>query len=165
MVASLGADVGGGGGASNASTIRGASEGNTPKTNSRGKFHCYNCKAMDHWAYKCPHLSNKQKQQLHMNLDAQYEAEEAQEEGHQLFNITFAQGAELPENGAYLDGCSMVTAFKMDKYLKEIKTLPNRIKINCNAGASTTNQMASYRNLKVWYPPKGIANISSMHEL
>ncbi len=121
---------------------------------------------MDHWAYECPHLSNKQQQQLlHMNLDTQDEAKEVQEEGHQLFNLTSAQGAELPENRVYLDRCSMVTAFKTDKYLKEIETLPNRIKINCNAGAVTNSQMGSYGNQKVCYFPEGIANIFSMHEL
>jgi hypothetical protein len=55
---------------------------------------------MDHWAYECPHLSNEQQQQLHMNLDVQDEVEEAQEEGHQLLNHIFAQGAELLENRA-----------------------------------------------------------------
>ncbi len=94
-----------------------------------------------------------------MNLGAQDEVEKVQEEGHQLLNMTFAQGAALPENRAYLDGCSRVTAFKTDKYLKGIKTLTNGIKINCNAGAVTTNQMGSYGNLKVWYLPEGIANI------
>jgi hypothetical protein len=79
--------------------------------------------------------------------------------------VTFAQGAESPENRAYLDGCSTVTAFKTDKYLKGIKMLPNGIKINCNVGAITTNQMGSYGNLKVWYLPEGIANIFSMHKL
>ncbi len=56
-----------------------------------------------------------------MNLDAQDEVEDVQEEGHQLLNVMFAQGSALPENWAYLDGCSIVTAFKTDKYLKGIK--------------------------------------------
>jgi hypothetical protein len=94
-----------------------------------------------------------------MNLNAHDEVEEVQEEGHQLLNVTFAQEAALPENRAYLDGCSTVTAFKT------IKTLTNGIKINCKAGAVRTNQMGSYGNLKVWYLPKGIANIFLMHEL
>jgi hypothetical protein len=59
----------------------------------------------------------------------------------------------------------MVTAFKTDKYLREIKTVPGGIKINYNAGAVSTNQMGTYGNLKVWYIPDGIANIFSMHEL
>jgi hypothetical protein len=100
-----------------------------------------------------------------MNSNAQDEVEKMQEEGHQLLNLMFVQGAALPENRAYLDGCSTVTAFKTDKYLKGIKTLTNRIKINCNAGAATTNHMGSYGNLKVWYLPEGIANIFLMHEL
>ena len=39
-------------------------------------------------------------------------------------NVTFAQGAELPNSRVYLDGCSTVTAFKNDKYLNGIKTKP-----------------------------------------
>ncbi len=76
-----------------------------------------------------------------MNLDAQDDVEEVQEERYQLLNMTFAQGAALPENRAYLDGCLAVTAFRTDKCLKGIKTLNNWIKINCNAGVVTTNQM------------------------
>ncbi len=90
---------------------------------------------------------------------------EVQEEGHQLLSVMFAERAVLPENRAYLDRCLTVTVFKTDKYLKEIKTLPNGIKINCNAGAVTINQMGSYSNLTVWYLPKGITNIFLMHEL
>jgi hypothetical protein len=39
--------------------------------------------------------------------------------------------------------------------------LKNRIKINCNAGAVTTNQMGSYGHMNLWW----IANIFLMHEL
>ena len=41
----------------------------------------------------------------------------------------------------------------------------NGIKINCNAGAITTNKMESYGRLNVWCIPNGIANIFLMHEL
>ena len=51
------------------------------------------------------------------------------------------QGEALPNNRAYLDRCSTVTAFKSDRYLKGIKTVRNGIKINCNAEAVTTNEM------------------------
>ncbi len=97
---SSGANAGGGGGPSNASTITGGPRGDTPKTNSRGESNCYNCGAADHWAYECPHPSSKQQQQLHMNLDVQNGVEKVQEEGHQLLNVMFAQGAALPENRA-----------------------------------------------------------------
>ncbi len=58
-----------------------------------------------------------------------------------------------------------MTAFKTDKYLKGIKTLPSGIKINCNAGVVSTNRMGTYGKLKVWYLPGGIAHIFLMHEL
>jgi hypothetical protein len=135
MSASLGADAGGGGDRSNASTMAGASGGGTPRTINRGDFHCYNCRATDHWAYKCPQLSGEQQQQLNMNLKVQDENEETQEEAHQLLNVTFVQGGALPDNWVYLDGCLTVTVLRTDKYLKGIKTLPNGIRIYCNAGA------------------------------
>ncbi len=100
-----------------------------------------------------------------MNFDAQDEVEEVQEEGHQLLIVTYAQGEALPENRTYLDGCSMVTTFKTYKYLKEIKTLTNGIKTNCNSGAVTANQMGSYDSLIVWYLPEGVMNMFSIHEL
>jgi hypothetical protein len=75
------------------------------------------------------------------------------------------QGDALPNNRAYLDGCSTVTAFKADKYLQGIKTVQNGIRINCNAGAVTTNELGSFGSLNVWYIPNGIANIFLMHEL
>ena len=67
-----------------------------------------------------------------MNVRNQEEREQEQaKEGHQLLNVTLAQAGELPDSWAYLDGCSMVTAFKTDKYLREIETVSGGIKINC----------------------------------
>jgi hypothetical protein len=76
-----------------------------------------------------------------------------------------AQGGVLPDNRAYLDGCSMVTAFKNNKYLKGVKELREGIKINCDTGLVMSNLKGNYGRLKVWYMPEGIANIFSMHEL
>jgi hypothetical protein len=139
--------------------------GDGARTNSRGDSNCYNCGGTDHWAYECPQLTNKQQAQLHMNLERNEEVEEQEQEGHQLLNVVLVQGGALPDNRAYLNGCLTVTAFKMNKYLQEIKTMPGGIKINCNSGAVSINRMGMYRNLKVWYIPDGIANIFSMHEL
>jgi hypothetical protein len=101
-----------------------------------------------------------------MNFKGSKDVEEQEhQEGHQLLNVTMVQGGALPNNRAYLNGCSTVTAFKTDKYLREIKTMPGDIKINCNVGVVSTNQMGTYGNLKVWYIPDGIANIFPMHEL
>ena len=82
-----------------------------------------------------------------------------------MLHVTLAQGGALPDNRAYLDGCSTVTAFKSDKHLKNIKTVRGGVKINCNAGTVTSNLWGTYRGLKVWYLPDGIANIFSMHKL
>jgi hypothetical protein len=101
-----------------------------------------------------------------MNLESQQETnQEAAEDSHQLLNVMFAQEAELPNSKVYLDGCSTVTAFKSNMHLRGIKTEPGGSRINCNAGAITTNKRGTYGNLKVWYLPDGIANIISMHEL
>jgi hypothetical protein len=140
--------------------------GDGPRTNSKGESHCFHCGAANHWAYECPELTGDQQGQLHINLQAQDNAGGDKEgEGHQLLNITLAQGGALPDNRAYLDGCSTVTTFKNDKYLKGVKKVREGIKIICNAGLVTTNFKGNYGRLKVWYVPKGIANIFSMHKL
>jgi hypothetical protein len=80
-------------------------------------------------------------------------------------HVTLAQGTALPNNRAYLDRCSTVTAFKSKKYLEGVRKQANRIKINFNAGAVTTNLMGKYSLINAWYILKVIANIFSMHEL
>ncbi len=75
------------------------------------------------------------------------------------------QAGELADNRAYLDRCPTVTAFKTDKYLREIEMVPGGIKMNCNAGAVMANKRGKYGRMKVWYIPDGIVYIFSMHEL
>ncbi len=87
------------------------------------------------------------------------------EEGHQLLNVSLIQGEALSDNRAYLEGCSTVTAFKINKYLKNLETVEQGIKINCNKGVLTTYQKGTYGWLNIWYVPNGIANIFSMHKL
>ncbi len=89
-----GANAGGGGG--DVSTMTGGSGGDGAiRTNSRCDSHCYNCGGTDHWAYECPQLSSEQQAQLHMTIEGNEEAEEeheGQSQGHQLLNVTLAQG-------------------------------------------------------------------------
>jgi hypothetical protein len=86
---------------------------------------------------------------IYINLEAQEEsAQEPAKETQQLFNVTLVQGGELPNNRVYLDGCSTVTAFKNNKFLKSIKTEVRGVKINCNVGAISTNKRGQYGNLK-----------------
>jgi hypothetical protein len=75
------------------------------------------------------------------------------------------QADKLPDNKAYLDGCSMVTAFKSKKHLEYIHMVEHRIKINCNSGAMHTNQQRDFRRVTAWYIPDEIANILSMNKL
>ncbi len=63
---------------------------NGPRTNSKGELHCFDCKAADHWAYECPKLTGEQQGQLQMNVEAQDDGGEAQEEGHQFLNVALA---------------------------------------------------------------------------
>ena len=160
-----GGGAGDGAGGDSVSTMTSRTAGET-KTNSKGESHCINCKSPSRWAYKCPQLSGEEQAQLHMTVEGQQEGDEEQaQEGHQLLNVTLAQGEALPDNRAYLYSYSTVTAFKSDKHLKDIEAVRGGIKINCNAGAVTTNLRGTYEGLKVWYLPNGIANIFSMHEL
>ncbi len=106
------------------STITGKTGESSTKTNSKGESHCFNCGGATHWAYECPQLSGECQAQLHMNLDAQEEAKgQPTEDGHQLLHVSLTRGGDLPDNRAYLDGCSIVTAFKNKRFLKEIRTV------------------------------------------
>ena len=147
--------------------MTGKTSGDGARTNSKGEPHCFNCGSPSHWAYECPQLSREQQAQLHMNQEAQEDTteEQAGEEGHQMMHVSFSQGGELPDNGASLDGCSTVTAFKNKKFLENLRQVKGGIKINCNAGAMTTDIKGGFGGLSVWYLPDGIANIFSMHEL
>ncbi len=90
VTTSGGADTGGGGG--DTSTMTGGSRRDGARTNSQGNSHCYNCGGMDHWAYKCLQMTSKQQAQLHMNVEGNKEAQEQEQEGHQLLNVTLTQG-------------------------------------------------------------------------
>jgi hypothetical protein len=82
-----------------------------------------------------------------MNLEYLEGTEEQQKEAHQLMHVTLAHEAVLPNNRAYLDGCSTVTAFKSKKCLKGIKKRDAGIKIKCNAGTVMTGLMGKYGSI------------------
>ena len=56
-----------------------------------------------------------------------------------MMHVSFSQGGELPDDQAYLDGCSTVTACKNKKFLENLRQVKGGIKINCNAGVMTTD--------------------------
>jgi hypothetical protein len=100
-----------------------------------------------------------------MNLESREGTDEQQEEAHHLMHVTLAQGAVLPNNRAYLNGCSTIMAFKCKNYLKGVKRRDTRIKINCNADAVTTSLIGHYGLINAWYIPQRIAKKKLMHEL
>jgi len=139
------------GGNDDVSTMTGKTSGDGARTNSKGESHCFNCGSPSHWAYECPQLSGEQQAQLHMNQEAQEDIaeEQAGEEGRQMMHVTFSQGKELPDDRAYLDGCSMVTAFKNKKFLENLRQVKGGIKINCNAGAVSTDVKGDFGGMSV----------------
>jgi hypothetical protein len=106
----------------------------------------------------------EQQEQLHMVVEHKEDDRDGKV-GHQFFQCSMVQAEELPNNRAYLDRCSMVMAFKSRKYLENLRSVEHGIKINCNSGTMRTNQLGEHVTLKVWYIPKGIANVFLMHEL
>jgi hypothetical protein len=54
------------------------------------------------------------------------------------------QADKLPDNQAYLDGCSTVTAFKTKKYLDNLRRLDKGVRINCNSGAMRINKVGDF---------------------
>jgi hypothetical protein len=75
------------------------------------------------------------------------------------------QTNKLPDSQAYLDGCSTETVFMSKKYLENLKTVDQGVKINCNAEAIRSNQVGDYGSISAWFILEGIANIFLMNKL
>ncbi len=75
------------------------------------------------------------------------------------------QADKLPDSQANLDRCSTVTVFKSKKYLENLQTMDQGVKIKCNAGAIRTNQVGDYGYVSAWFIPEKIANIFLMNKL
>ena len=116
--------------------------GGTPRTNNAGESHCYHCGEEGHWARECPHLTTEQQEQLHIVVEGNEDQDEA-ESGHQFFHISMLQADELPDNRAYLNGCSTMTAFKSKEYLENISSAKQGVKINCNSGVMRRTKWGS----------------------
>ena len=75
------------------------------------------------------------------------------------------QADGLPDNQAYLNGCSTVMASKMRKYLENLRQTNQGVTIKCNPGALRTNLIGNFGTMKSWYISDGIASIFLMNEL
>jgi hypothetical protein len=49
--------------------------------------------------------------------------QEEPETGHKFLHVSMLQADELPNNKAYLDGCSPVTSLKSKEYLENIRSV------------------------------------------
>jgi hypothetical protein len=85
-----------------------------------------------------------------MTLEGLEGDDKRQEEARQLMLVTLAQGALLPDNRAYLDGCLTVTAFKLKKHFKEVREHDGGIKINCNAGGGSNKPYTSNLGVRAY---------------
>ena len=119
----------GGTGISNATVVSAISEeGSVARSNCNGETHCFHCGEEGHWENVCPLLLEEQQSQLQMNIIAEDESadednEDKKEKGSFIgIQVAMLQGKELPVNRAYLDNCSTVTALKTAKYIRNINT-------------------------------------------
>jgi hypothetical protein len=140
------------------------------QTKNAGESHCFHCGKEGHWARECSLLSAEQQEQLHMTWEGQERVEQDEETVPQFFHVSMMQADELPDDQAYLDSCSMVTAFKTKKYFANLRRVDWGVRINCNSGAMRTNKVGDFVWHRLdspngWYITKGIANIFSMNEL
>jgi hypothetical protein len=73
------------------------------------------------------------------------------------------QDGRLPRSWILLDNQSTVDVFCNDNLLSNVRTAEGSMKIHCNAGVATTNQVGDLDGYgTVWYHPNGIANILSL---
>jgi hypothetical protein len=56
-----------------------------------------------------------------MTLEGQERLEQEEQMAHQFFHISMVQTDKLPDDPAYLEGCSTMTAFKTKKYLNNLQ--------------------------------------------
>ncbi len=82
-----------------------------------------------------------------------------------MMHVSIIQGGQLPDNQAYLYGCSTVTALRNNKFLSKIWWVEVGIEIDCNTSAVVTNKKGKFGWLGVWYLSNSIANFFFMQKL
>jgi hypothetical protein len=90
-------------------------------TNNAGESHCFHCGKEGHWERECPLVSVEQQEQLYMTLEGQERVEQEEKTDNQFLHVSMMQTDKLPDDQAYLDGCSRATSFKTKKYLNNLR--------------------------------------------
>jgi hypothetical protein len=77
------------------------------------------------------------------------------------------QHGKIPDSWILLDNQSTVNVFSNRSLLKNIRTANRVMNILCNAGVTRTSMVGDLPGYdgKVWYNPKGIADILSLSDL
>ena len=82
-----------------------------------------------------------------------------------MFSFYQANG-EIPKTWVLLDSQSTVDIFCNPNLLVNIRRSSERMRIHCNAGSRLTNLIGDLPGYgTVWYDPKAIANILSLHQV
>jgi hypothetical protein len=87
------------------------------------------------------------------------------QQNHWMFMNTdlVTHGAMIPKSWILLDNQSTVDMFVNPSLLRNIRKVPNKMTITCNAGVTTTNLIGELPGYgTVWYHRDGIANILSL---
>ena len=129
----------------------------------RGKkpptLQCSNCGKIGHASKSCP---KSVPNQIHAMME---EPDDASESSAEQVIICATAMRAVDSNYLLLDSQRSVDQFVSDKYLTSLCTAPRPVTIHCNAGTSSTDKMADFGTLPVYYNRDGIANVLSLNKL
>ena len=139
------------------------------RANSKGETKCFNCGGEDHWVDKCPQLTDEQRGDLMARVEESDEDESDDEEhevdsdGVSMFvSRQKAKRKTLDPHKVYLDSCPTYHQFINDDYVNNIRGADRCLKGQCTGGVSKISQEGDHGDIRVWYNPKGLANIRSL---
>ena len=115
---------------------------------------CHGCEAMGHYSEQCP------------------AGEGENNRGATQIGFSFSQvenkahAFTIPKTWILLDSQSTVDVFHNKAMLRDVQAVGHRMYIHCNAGTVWTDQQGVLPGYgRVWYCPKAIANILSLHNV
>ena len=81
----------------------------------------------------------------------------------EAINCKLGEDGKVPSSWILLDNQSTIDVFYNKAILTNIRKVPTKMNIHCNAGISTTNMVGDLAGYGiVWYHKNGIANILSL---